>query len=226
MQMNRKRKSYITNLSLLVEDQVLTGSLSRLTLLCLGGIALAAQLKRELNHKDRDIAIIEPKEVHYYQPLWTLVGGGIVGKKQESARPEKSVIPKGTSWVKDSVQEFRPASNEVVTKEGKTIKYDYMVVAAGLEIDWNKIQGLKEAIGKDGVSTIYSYDTVDKTFDFIKNTKSGNAIFTVPDTPVKCGGAPQKIMWLAEAYWRKAGVRENMEVFFALPGGKNSGRVL
>jgi len=181
------------------------------------GIAVAAQLRRNLSKEDRDITIVEPKDVHYYQPLWTLVGAGLV-KKENSRRKEASFIPKGTKWVQSSIEEFRPESNQVVTKDGNIISYDYMVVAVGLELDWNKIKGLKENMGKNGVTTNYSYDFVNKTWEFMQSLKKGTAIFTFPDTPVKCGGAPQKIMWLAESYWRKNGIRDNIDVVFASPG--------
>jgi NADPH-dependent 2,4-dienoyl-CoA reductase/sulfur reductase-like enzyme len=181
-----------------------------------GGISVAAQLNKRLPKNDKDIAIIEPKTKHYYQPLWTMVGAGIF-PKEKSEREEASVIPKGTLWIKDAVSTFEPEKNYVITKGGEKIKYDYMVVATGIELDLNKIKGLKEAIGKDGVCTNYSYDYVGKTWEFLKNFKGGNMIFTYPDTPIKCGGAPQKIMWLSEDYLRRYGMRDNAQIFFVTP---------
>ncbi|GIU80976.1 MAG: NAD(P)/FAD-dependent oxidoreductase [Acidobacteria bacterium] len=175
------------------------------------GITVAAQLRRK--SKDLDITIIEPSEKHYYQPLWTLVGGGIV-PKEESQRDEKDYIPEGVTWIKDAVVEFLPEKNSVVTKEGKHIGYDFLVVAPGIQIDWHKVKGLPEAITKDGVCSNYSYDTVDSTWRFISNFRGGNAIFTQPNTPVKCAGAPQKICYLAEDYFRKKGIRSKAKVKF------------
>jgi sulfide:quinone oxidoreductase len=180
------------------------------------GIAVAAQLRRRLPKQDRDIAIVEPKDVHYYQPLWTLVGGGLA-RKENSARPEQSVIPRGARWVRSAVRSFHPESNELETKDGNRIKYEYLVVATGVELDLDKIKGLRAAIGKEGVTTNYSYDYVDKTFEFMSATKRGNAIFTFPDTPVKCGGAPQKIMYLADDFWRKHNVRDDIKITYAIP---------
>lgn len=179
-----------------------------------GGLAVAAQLKRK--EKDLDIAIIEPSKKHYYQPLWTLVGAGIF-KKEESERDESQFIPKGTKWMQTQVTKFSPTENKLTTGDGKTISYDYLVIATGVENWWDKLPGSKAAVGKNNVSSNYSYEHVDKTWEFGKNLKQGQAIFTVPDTPVKCGGAPQKVMWLFDDYWRKQGVRDKIEITFVLP---------
>eukprot|EP01132_Coremiostelium_polycephalum_P007593 gene7593-9337_t len=181
-----------------------------------GGLSVGAQLQKSFKEKG-DIVIIEPSDKHYYQPLWTLVGGGIF-TKDKSVRDEKDYIPKGTSWEKDSVVEFKPKDNKVITKDGKSIEYDYLVVATGLTIYWEKVKGLKETLGKNGVTSNYSFESVDKTFEFIKNLKSGVAIFTFPNTGIKCGGAPQKIMWLADDYFRKHGVRDSINIQFNTAG--------
>lgn len=173
------------------------------------GISVAARICK----KETDVAIIEPSEKHYYQPLWTLAGGGIV-QKETTERDEKDCIPAGATWVKDSVEQFLPNENAILTKGGKRIAYDFLIVAAGIQLDWDKVKGLPEAIGKEGVCSNYSYKTVDSTWEFIRNLKGGNAIFTQPNTPIKCGGAPQKIAYLAEDYFRKNGIREKVKVKF------------
>ncbi|MGE4092753.1 MAG: FAD/NAD(P)-binding oxidoreductase [Candidatus Binatia bacterium] len=175
------------------------------------GITVAARLARMREHFD--VALIEPSQVHYYQPLWTLVGAGVF-PKQASQRDEASLIPKGVTWMRDAVTEFFPDDNAVLTQGGVRVQYDYLVVVPGLQIDWHKVKGLPEAIGQEGVCSNYSYDYVDKTWEFIRNFKGGNAVFTQPNTPIKCGGAPQKIMYLADDAFRKAGVRYRSKVTF------------
>ncbi len=180
------------------------------------GISVAARLNSKLS-KD-EIAIVEPSAKHFYQPFWTLVGGGIVAK-EESMRDEKDFIPKHARWIQDSVSEFQPDENAVVTANGKRISYDFLIVAPGLQLDWAKVKGLPEALGKDGVCSNYRYDIVDKTFEFIRNFKGGTAIFTQPNTPIKCGGAPQKIAYLAEDYFRKNGTRDTADIQFISGAG-------
>ncbi|MGE5703928.1 MAG: FAD/NAD(P)-binding oxidoreductase [Clostridia bacterium] len=177
------------------------------------GISVAARLSRASKKLHGQIVVIDPATKHYYQPLWTLVGGG-AAKKEVTEREQASVIPEGVDWVQEAVETFHPEGNYLLTAEGTQINYDYLVVAAGIQIDWSAIKGLKESIGKNGVCSNYSYDYVDSTWEAIRSFKGGNAIFTQPNTPVKCGGAPQKIMYLADDYFRKSGVRNNSNVTF------------
>ncbi|OQY99272.1 MAG: pyridine nucleotide-disulfide oxidoreductase [Candidatus Brocadia sp. UTAMX2] len=180
------------------------------------GITVAAQLSRISN--PQKIAIIEPSEKHYYQPIWTLVGAGVF-PREASEKNTKDVIPPGVVWIKDRVVRFDPGNNYLTTETGKTIEYQYLIIAAGIQLDWDKIPGLKESIGNNGMCSNYSYHTVNSTWESIRNFKGGNAIFTQPNTPIKCGGAPQKICYLAEHYFRKSGVREKSSLTFALPQG-------
>lgn len=175
------------------------------------GITVASQIAGKF--KSGEIAIIDPATKHYYQPLWTLVGGGIF-PKEDSERSEKDFIPSGVKWFQEKATEFNPEANFVMTDKTSKISYEYLVVCAGIQINWDGVKGLKETVGKNGVCSNYSYQTVESTWENIRNLKSGKAIFTQPSTPIKCGGAPQKIAYLAEDYFRQNGVRENIEVKF------------
>jgi sulfide:quinone oxidoreductase len=175
------------------------------------GISVAARLARAL--KKPDVAIIEPAESHYYQPLWTLVGGGVF-KKEASRRAEKDFIPPGATWIKESVVELCPHENNIVTDAGRTIEYDYLVVASGIQIDWDKIKGLQGHLRQDGLCSNYAYEQCEGTWDTIRSFSGGEAIFTQPSSPIKCAGAPQKIMYLADDQFRKAGVRNKTHVTF------------
>lgn len=175
------------------------------------GISVAARLANA--GYAPHVAIVEPSDKHYYQPLWTLVGAG-AATREETVREEASVIPGGVEWVRDSVAEVLPGKNEIRLASGTTIGYETLVVSMGLMVDWDGVKGLREAIGKNGVCSNYSYETVLSTWQAIRNFKGGNAIFTHPATPIKCGGAPQKIMYLADDAFRRAGVRENATIEF------------
>lgn len=176
------------------------------------GVDVVAQLAWAL--PSGSVALVEPSQKHYYQPLWTLVGGGVF-PKQNSERDEASLIPQGVVWIQDTVKEFLPEEKSILTQGGKRLTYDFLVVAAGIQIDWEKIKGLQRALRTDGVCSNYSYDYVDKPWEFIRNFRGGTAIFTQPAPPIKCAGAPQKIMYLADDHFRKSGVRNLTKVIFA-----------
>lgn len=175
------------------------------------GISVASQLLRK--RSNLKIAIVDPSEKHYYQPAWTLVGAGIFDINK-TVRNEKDFIPKNTTWIKEAVSEFEPTANKVKCVSGTEITYDYMIVCPGIQLDWNKIKGLKETLGKNNVSSNYSFEHPPYTWEMIKNFKGGMAVFTNPSTPIKCGGAPHKIMYLAVDYWRKKGILDKCDVHY------------
>ena len=177
------------------------------------GIMTAAQIKNE--RKNLTIAIVDPADTHYYQAAWTLVGGGTYDKKK-TGRPMSSVIPSGCEWVKDFVTTIDADNNTVETKATGALSYDYLIAAPGIQLDTDGIPGLKEGLEKGIVCS--NYTDPEKVWENVQNFKGGNAIFTQPTTPIKCGGAPQKIMYLADDYWAKTGVKAKTKVVFPTPG--------
>jgi len=197
-----------------------------------GGLAAANQIYNRFKAAGKslnagDIAIIDPAEYHYYQPGWTLVASGLTNKSK-TRRPLSSLIPSHLSHIVDSVKSFEPNDSSITTLAGRKISYDNLVVAAGLQINWNAIQGLTKALAdpNSGVSSVYSYDTADKVWSDVQALRSGRAIFTQPAGVIKCAGAPQKVMWMAWSTWEKVFKSESniqtefytgMPTMFAVP---------
>ncbi len=180
-----------------------------------GGIMTAAQLIRKSKSK-LDVAIIDPSEVHAYQPAWTLVGAGTF-EMDKTKRPEKKQIPKGVTWIKDKVVELDPDNNLVKTESEGDVSYEFLVLAPGVVYDLDMVEGLRDAMGKNDVCS--NYIDPEYTWKVVQNFKGGNALYTQPTTPIKCGGAPQKAMYLGEDYWRKnKSLREKTNVVYAFPG--------
>ena len=181
-----------------------------------GGITVASQLKNKDSRLK--IAIIEPSDKHYYQPGWTLVGGGVF-KLKDTERKEQRVIPEGVTWIKDYAMNINPEQNQVTTENGNVYNYEYLVVCPGITIAWDKIKGLKEFLGKNGVTSNYTKETAPYTWETINNFQGGTAIFTFPTGIIKCPGAPQKIMYLAEEMFTQLGVRNKTKIIYANGAG-------
>ncbi len=173
------------------------------------GISVASQLLRK--NKQLDIAIIDPADKHYYQPAWTLVGSGVFDIRK-TERNEADVMPKGVKWIKQKATAITPENNSVQLGNGENIHYEYLVVAPGIQLNWQEIKGLKETLGKNNVCSNYSFEHAPYTFECIRNFKGGKAIFHNPHTPVKCGGAPHKIMYMAADYFRKHNVLDKADI--------------
>ncbi len=181
-----------------------------------GGIAIASSLLQR--SPDLDIAIIEPNDTHAYQPGWTMVGGGIF-EAPNTVRPMASVMPKQVTWIKSSVASFQPEDNQVTLEDGTSIQYKALVVAPGIRLAWEKIAGLEQALGKNGVTSNYRYDLAPYTWELVQRLKSGRAIFSQPPMPIKCAGAPQKAMYLSCDHWMRSHVLDDIEVEFCNAGG-------
>ena len=177
------------------------------------GITVAARLRRK---GQQDIAVIEPAATHYYQPLWTLVGGGRA-PVEVTARPESKVMPKGVTWIRQAAVGADPETRTVALDDGSTVEYDKLVMCPGIQLDWEKITGLRPTLGRDGVSSNYVYELAPATWRFIRELRSGTAVFTMPSGPIKCAGAPQKIAYLAADYWREQGVLDKIDMHLVLP---------
>ena len=181
-----------------------------------GGISVAASLKARSS--DLSIAIIDPADIHYYQPGWTMVGGGVF-KANQTAKTMGSLIPKGVTWIKAAVAAFEPVNNAVILDGCRVVKYDRLVVCPGLKLDWAQIEGLEDTLGRNGVTSNYRYDLAPYTWQLVQALDQGRAIFTQPPMPIKCAGAPQKAMYLSGDAWFRRGALQNIDIQFMTAGG-------
>ena len=176
------------------------------------GLTVAAQLLRA--RPGLDVAILEPSSVHEYQSGWIPAGAGLLPIEQ-THRPEASVIPAGARWIQDSAARFDPAAQRLITASGDSLSYEVLVVAMGLQLNWSRIKGLPEALGSHGIVSNYSHAHIAATWAAIRGFQGGTALFTHPATPIKCGGAPQKVMYLADDIFQAtSGVGVNTRVIF------------
>ena len=180
------------------------------------GIAVASSLKSR--RSNLDIAVIDPADIHYYQPGWTMVGGGIFDA-ETTAKTMGSLIPKGVHWLKSAVAAFEPKDNAVILDGCRVVKYKRLVVCPGLKLDWGAVDGLVETLGKNGVTSNYRYDLAPYTWDLVREFKGGRALFTQPPMPIKCAGAPQKAMYLSANNWERMGKLASTDIQFMNAGG-------
>ena len=164
-----------------------------------------------------DVTLIEPSLQHYDQPQWMRVGTEGV-EKEETRSPERAQVPPSVAWIQERVTAIDPDDQVVTTEAGTTIRYDYLVVALGIETLWDRIRGLKPNLGTDGNCSVYGYDKAEQGWEMIRDFLGGRAIFPAPSTPHKGGSAPLRILRRAESVWHETGVREATDLFFTTAG--------
>jgi len=183
-----------------------------------GAIMALSRLKRAISNPD--ITIIAPNETHLYQPGQVFVGAGVMEFEDLLLNNNNYINQDEITWIKDEVKTFDADNNCVITRAGKEVKYDVLVVAVGVQYHYEAIKGLsKEDIGKNGITSVYLSDLekgtavgATATWEWFKELKEAaktgkpKVIYTQPNTPIKCGGAPQKMLHLSADYLRKDGL--------------------
>ncbi|KRE66367.1 MULTISPECIES: NAD(P)/FAD-dependent oxidoreductase [Micrococcaceae] len=177
------------------------------------GISLAARLQR---YGVKDVAVIEPKDHHLYQPLFSHIAGGRA-QAQEAIRSQESVTPQGVTWIHDAAAGIDAAANTVTLASGSTVAYGQLVVCPGLQYDWDAVPGLAEAVHSPSGASHYEFELASKAWTLLRSMTSGTAVFTMPAGPIKCGGAAQKPMYLACDYWREQGLLDRIRVVMVQP---------
>ena len=177
------------------------------------GITLAASLRKRGPRK-LDIAIVEPADVHYYQPAFTLVGAGLYDL-DKTRRPVATLVPPRVALIRAAVEEFKPDQSSVRLSNGEYVNYDWLIVCTGLGLDWDKVEGLSATLGQNGVCSNYSPVHVAYTRRCIDDLKRGSkAVFTQPPLPFKCPGAPQKIVYLTADHLRRKRLLKDCELSY------------
>jgi sulfide:quinone oxidoreductase len=180
------------------------------------GIATASSLLKR--NGSLRIALIDPSSDHYYQPGWTMVGGGIF-EPESTHRKTADLIPAGVDWIAQSVTGFAPDDDSVSLNNDSSLAYRHLVIAPGLKLDWAAVEGLEEALGKNGVTSNYRYDLAPYTWELVQGLGSGKALFTQPPMPIKCAGAPQKALYLSASHWLTSGKLADIDIAFYNAGG-------
>ncbi len=179
-----------------------------------GALMVLSRLRRAFAKPD--ITIIAPNEKHVYQPGQIFVAAGEYAP-EDIIFDNKGYIGEDVTWIKDEAATFDPDNNKLTTKGGKIVDYDYLVVATGVQYHYEQIAGLTaDMIGKNGISSVYLSDLAAGTaeggtitHEWFKElheaakTSKPRVICTQPSTPLKCGGAPQKILYLSDDFLKR-----------------------
>lgn len=183
-----------------------------------GGTALANRLVRRL--EGATITVIDPRQAHYYQPGLSLVAAGL--KPPGYVVSETSQwLPDGITWLSDSVAAVDPVTKTVSTAGGETLGYDWLVLAPGLVLDHDAIDGFSlDMVGENGIGALYAGPeyaarTWEAASRFVE--EGGVGLFTRPETEMKCAGAPLKHTFLIDDIARRAGNAGRVNMVYAAP---------
>jgi sulfide:quinone oxidoreductase len=178
-----------------------------------GGLSVAGRLRRR---GVDDVVVIEPNGEHVYKPLLSHVAGG-TARLSETSRGQGEVTPRGVDWIQDAVTAIDPEGSAVTLASGRELGYEHLIVAAGVQHDWNHVLGLEEALATPDVVSNYEADLANKASHRLRDLRRGTAVFVQPPGPASCAGAAQKPMYQACDYWRATGVLGDIRVILVVP---------
>lgn len=178
-----------------------------------GGLSVAGRLRRA---GVTDIAVIEPSETHYYQPLFSHIAGG-TARASEARRPQRDVTPHGVEWVRDSVTRVNADARAVHLASGGVLTYEHLILSPGISQDWEAIPGLADAMRTPQGASNYTFDLAVKASGLLRDVTRGTVVFVQAAGPASCAGAAQKPMYQACAYWRAKGVLDDIRVVMLVP---------
>jgi sulfide:quinone oxidoreductase len=187
-----------------------------------GGITVANQLVNNRTVSNKDITIFDPSNIHYYRPGFTKLAGGVIENEaffDKFIRYDMNKLTRNFNFENHAVAGFNPEQNQITLQNGDVWTYDHLIVSAGLQINPDSIPGLKPLLDDESksVGTIYLHNYAQKTSRIRKNFNGKRAVFTQPPPPITCAGAPQKIMYLSDSYWKSKGIQADIHFVTPLP---------
>ena len=184
------------------------------------GMSIANRLSNAL--PNGKLTVIDPRAPSYYWPGLTLVATGL-WPMDKVLIDTADFMPARADWIKESVKTINPSNNSLETDAGRKVSYDYLVVAPGIDYDYEAIEGMDvKAIGSNGLTSVYqSPEAAAKSWTAIHKfvNEGGQGVFTLPKTPIRCAGAPLKMTFLTKDRIAQAGTeaKANIAFYSALP---------
>jgi sulfide:quinone oxidoreductase len=181
-----------------------------------GGAGVANRLAARLD--GAEITVVDGRQQHWYQPGFTLIASGLKPAAY-SVSATGDWLPRGVRWVQDYAAGIDPEAQVVTTAGGERLAYDYLIVATGLTLDWDAVEGFETAmIGQNGIGAVYAgpeaaaatWREMDSFTD-----RGGVALMGRPATEMKCAGAPLKYTMITDDYLRRKGTRDGSQIVYA-----------
>ena len=178
------------------------------------GTMVAAKMRKKLAENEWKITVIDRDIKHHYQPGWLFVPFGIY-TLADCIKPKTDFVPRGVDFVLDEITNIDPAAKKVTTKKG-SYSYDWLVVSTGCRIAPDEIDGLTDDWG-GAIHNFYTPDGAQALCGAMHNFKKGRLVFNIAEMPIKCPVAPLEFVYMADWFFAKRGLRQNIEIELVTP---------
>lgn len=180
------------------------------------GTMLANHLRRELTDQ-WSITIVDRDDAHHYQPGYLFVPFGTYTPERVT-KPRHRYLPKGVEFIQSGIEKVRADDNEVDLANGKTLGYDYLLIATGTQPRPDLTPGMGDGkLWHQKVFDFYTLEGATKLHNALENFQGGKLLVHITDMPIKCPVAPLEFVFLAEDYFRKRGIRHKVDITYVTP---------
>ena len=181
------------------------------------GTMVANRLVHALDMAEWQITVVDQDETHYYQPGFLFIPFGTYGKA-DVMRPKRDYLPREVEVIISEIRLIEPDKNQVqLVKEGRTLSYDYLIVATGSHIVPEETPGLMEDEWRQSIFDFYTPDGAVALHHFLRTWQGGRLLLNVAEMPIKCPVAPLEFLFLADTYFQERNMRERVELIYATP---------
>jgi sulfide:quinone oxidoreductase len=139
-----------------------------------------------------------------------------VYRPEDVVKPKRNLLPNRVEVIIEDIELIEPDKNKVALTNGKSINYDYLVVATGCNICPDETPGLREGWHKN-IFDFYTPTGAAKLHQFLETWQGGRLVLNVAEMPIKCPVAPLEFIMLADWYFQKRGIRNKVELVYATP---------
>lgn len=180
------------------------------------GTMMANKLYKALDKDEWSVTVVDKEEVHYYQPGFLFIPFGTY-TDEDVVKPKRKFIPDGVEVVMSEIRKIKPDDNEVILENGDHLSYDYLIIATGTEIRPDEIEGMTDKLWHTSIFDFYTIEGATALADFFKNWEGGKLVLNIAEMPIKCPVAPLEFVFLADDYFKKRGIRDNVEIYLVTP---------
>jgi sulfide:quinone oxidoreductase len=180
-----------------------------------GGTLLANRMRKRLGD-DWSIAIIDPEDTHLYQPGLLFLPFGRINEKN-IVRPRGRTLSDALDWIHAPVEAIDPAKRTITLEGGDRLAYDFLVLASGSRIRPDLTEGLLGEGWRQSAFDFYTLEGALALREALSRFEKGRLVLNVVEMPIKCPVAPLEFLFLADDYFKRGGIRDQIELVYATP---------
>ncbi len=180
------------------------------------GTMIVNKLRRKLPHEEWSITVVDTDDRHHYQPGYLFLPFGTYTPDQV-VRSRHAFLPDGVDFVVGEIDKVVAEADQVTLSDGRELAYDYLVIATGVQPRPDQTEGMLGSEWRTSVFDFYTLEGAEALAEALRRFDHGRLVVHITDMPIKCPVAPLEFTFLSEAWFRRRGIRDRIEIVYVTP---------